>query len=305
MRLIMLDLHKLHIFVTVADEGSFSAAAGRLYITQSAVSQHMSELEVGVGAALFVRGRRGVTLTSAGGVLRGYAHRLLTLAAEAESALANLSLNTEGVLIIGATPGASVYLLPEAIQKFRSQFAAAIVQLQTSVTSAILDDLRANRIELALIEGELEVSEVERFAVTALAEVEQYAIVGAGHSWWGQELVDIGMLADQVFIMRPRGSHTRMWLDRVLVNHGIRPNVSAEFDNVESIKRAVAAGTCVSVLPRYVVAQEESMGILHCVAIRGRPLLRTLKLVRDANVPQSALAVRFVECLKDRTVLLA
>lgn len=299
----MLDLHKLHIFATVADEGSFSAAAARLYITQSAVSQHISELEGGLGSTLFTRGRRGVALTYAGQVLLSYARKLLTLAAEAESALGNLSSAMEGQLVIGATPGAGVYLLPEVIQEFRTTYPAATVQLVTGVTSFVLDELRANRIELGLIEGELEVSEVERFALTPLAEVEQYVIVGAKHPWWRHVSIDIGDLSEEVFIMRPRGSHTRVWLDRVLVNHGVRPNVSAEFDNVESIKRAVAAGTCVSVLPRYVVSQEETLGLLHCVTIRGRPLLRTLKLVRDANMPQTALAMRFAECLESSKLL--
>ncbi len=299
----MLDLHKLHIFATVADEGSFSAGANRLYVSQSAVSQQMRELEAGLGVALFVRGRRGVTLTDGGRTLYGYARRLLALAAEAESALTSHSSVMEGQLVIGATPGASVYLLPEIIQAFRVQYPAATIQLQTGVTSFILDELRARRMELGLIEGELEVSEVERFEVVALAEVEQYVIVGSRHGWWGRQEIAISDLADQVFIMRPRDSHTRTWLDRVLVNHGIRPNISAEFDNVESIKRAVAAGTCVSVLPRYVVEQEERMGILQCVAILGRPLLRTLKLVRDMSTPLSALADGFSQRLKQRNLL--
>ena len=62
----MLDLYKLHIFTLVAREGSFSAAAQRLLMTQSGVSQHIQDLEHALGTALFVRGRRGVALTPAG-----------------------------------------------------------------------------------------------------------------------------------------------------------------------------------------------------------------------------------------------
>jgi DNA-binding transcriptional LysR family regulator len=295
----MLDLHTLNIFATVVDEGSFSAAAERLLITQPAVSQQMSELEAMLHTDLFIRGRRGVQLTSAGHVLHRYAQRLLTLSAEAETALTGLSPATEGALTLGATPGASVYLLPEIIQEFRLQYPAATIQLQTGVTSFILEELRAQRIELGLVEGELELAEVDRFAVTPLAEVEQYVIVGSSHPWYTLPAIDMSALASQTFIMRPRGSHTRIWLDRLLVNHGLRPNVSAEFDNVESIKRAVAAGQCVTVLPEYVVSQEEMIGTLRRIPIRGRPLLRTLKLLRDANLARSALSEAFERMLTE------
>ena len=86
----MLNLYKLEIFAIAAQTGSFSAAAERLLMTQPAVSQHIQDLEASLGAKLFARGRRGVTLTPAGETLHRYTQEILRLLAEAENAVTDV-----------------------------------------------------------------------------------------------------------------------------------------------------------------------------------------------------------------------
>jgi DNA-binding transcriptional LysR family regulator len=86
----MLSLYKLEIFNAVVQEGSFSRAAQRLYLTQPAVSQHIQSLESSLGTRLFKRGRRGVQLTPAGEMLHDYTRCIMRLLAEAESAITNV-----------------------------------------------------------------------------------------------------------------------------------------------------------------------------------------------------------------------
>src|SRR5690606_38421729 len=105
----MIDFYKLRVFAVVAREGSFSAAAERLYVTQSAVSQHIKDLETGLGRPLFLRNRRGVTLTAHGEVLQRYARDIFALVAQAEAALTDVAELREGRVSIGVTPGVSVY----------------------------------------------------------------------------------------------------------------------------------------------------------------------------------------------------
>ena len=88
----MLDLHKLDIFLHVVRAGSFNRAAEGLLMSQSAVSQHIQDLEAGLGATLFERGRRGVNLTKAGDALHDYALRIFTLLAEAENAVTDVRI---------------------------------------------------------------------------------------------------------------------------------------------------------------------------------------------------------------------
>ncbi len=291
----MLDLYKLQIFATVVREGSFSAAAERLYMTQSAVSQHIQELEASLGRKLFLRGRRGVTLTPHGATLYEYTLRIFALVAEAENAVTDVSGLHSGQIKLGATPGAGMYLVPDWVQGFRAKYPQFTVSIQTGVTAQTVSDLLAHHIDLAFIEGEIADAKATRLEVLTLERVEQFVVVGKKHPWWEVESVPLEALNGQSFVVRQRSSQSRVWLDTVLAEHGITPIISAEFDNIEAIKRAVGAGMCISLLPEYVFHVEEQLGILHRLSIQGAPLCRELKLVYEKDAPLSSLARAFVD----------
>jgi DNA-binding transcriptional LysR family regulator len=291
----MLDLNKLHVFNVVAQAGSFSAAAERLYITQSAVSQQIKELETGLGRQLFQRGRRGVRLTPHGEILQRYARDIFALAARAEAALTDVGHLSQGRVSIGATPGVAVYLAPEWIQRFRERYPQLTVALQTGVTAQIVPDVLSGRLDMGLIEGEIEAFAGQaRLAWRPLAEMEQWVVVGASHPWAGRDSLRLEELTGQPMIMRPPGSQTRAWLDGALRARGVAPVVATEFDNLESMKRSAAQGTCLTVLPEYVVRAEVAAGTLAALPVEGRPLARTLKLVWAADAPFSPVARAFL-----------
>ncbi len=293
----MLDLYKLRIFMAVVREGSFRGAAERLYITQSAVSQHIKDLETALGRQLFERGWRGVTPTAHGELLQNYAQRIFALVAEAENALTNLEKLPEGRLTIGATPGVGIYLAPDWIGRFRSRYAQFTVTLQTGVTAQVVSDVLAQRLELGFVEGELDNYQHPRLGVCALQEVPQMVIVSPKHAWWHAQDVPLQALKDQPLVVRPPNSQSRIWLEQTLRAHGIEPRISAEFDNIESAKRAVAAGVCITILPPYVVQNEVAQGVLRALPIQGNPLRRTLKLVWDRSAPFTPISRAFLEML--------
>jgi LysR family transcriptional regulator, low CO2-responsive transcriptional regulator len=296
----MLDLYKLRIFAIVAQEGSFSAAAERLFISQSAVSQHMKELEAVLGRSLFVRGRRGVKLTAHGEVLKQYAGEILALVARAETALTDVAHLPEGKVSIGVTPGVAVYLAPDWIQSFRDRYPRLTVALQTDVTGRIVAGVLSGRLDMGFIEGELEGYLNPRLAWRDLEEVEQLVVVGRDHPWAGLSSVALEDLNEQPLIMRQPESQTRAWLDGVLRHHRVRPVVATEFDNLESIKRSTAQGICLTILPEYVVSAEVAARQLVTIPIAGRPLRRTLKLVWAADSHFSPVATAFLTVLGQR-----
>jgi DNA-binding transcriptional LysR family regulator len=295
----MLDLHKLHLFTTVIQEGSFSAAAQRLYITQSAVSQQIKELEVTLGRQLFQRGWRGVKLTPHGEILHQYAQEIFALIARAEAALTDVEQLTSGRICIGATPGIASYLIPTWVERFRSHYPTLTVTLNTGITSAIINDVLAQRLDIGLIEGELGAIQNPRLAWLGLAEIEQQVVVGMHHPWWGADCKPINALHRQSFIMRPPNSQTRIWLDEALRQYGIERIIGAEFDNLESIKRAVVSGTCMSILPRYTVEDEISQGVLHAIPLEGAPLKRMLKLIWANNIHFTPITRAFLQHVRE------
>lgn len=276
----MLSLYKLEIFAIVVQTGSFSAAADRLLMTQPAVSQHIQDLEASLGARVFQRGRRGVSLTPAGETLHRYTREILRLLAEAENAVTDVQHLARGQVTVAATPGAGVYLLPDWGQSFRQQYPNLSVTVQTGTTPQIVTGLRSGKLDIGIIEGELdEASDAEGIGVLELETNEQFVIVGAKHPWWNRASVTLAELAGQSMVMRQRNSQTRIWLDGALQAAAVNVSVAAEFDNVESIKRAVAKGEDIAILPEYAVRGELEMGHLHALAVVGIPLQRTLKLV--------------------------
>ncbi len=168
--------------------------------------------------------------------------------------------------------------------------------LQTGITSQIVPDVLAGRLDMGLIEGELDAYAGEpRLASSDLAEVEQWVVVGREHPWAERPSVRLEELHRRPMIMRQPGSQTRAWLDAALRPRGVSPVVATEFDNLESIKRSAAQGTCLTVLPEYVIRAEAAAGTLRAIPVEGRPLWRTLKLVWAADGFFSPVARAFLE----------
>lgn len=296
----MLNLHKLEVFAMVAQEGSFSRAAERLYMTQAAVSQHMRELEAALGAPLFVRGRRGVDLTPSGERLAEYATRIFALVAEAELAVTDVGNLSKGQLTIGASAGVSAYLLPDWAQPFSMRYPQLTVSVLTNTTPKVVEALLAHQIELGIVEDSSEETENERVGLVTLQEADQFVIVGRKHAWWGRDSLSITDLDGQFLVARQPGSHARQWLDKSLAAYHIQPRISAEFDSPESVKRAVMAGISFTILPDYAVSDEVEMGMLWRIPLESRPLMRVLNLIWDKATPLTPMARAFVMYLSGR-----
>ena len=295
----MIDLHRLYVFHIVAQEGSFSAAAVRLYMTQSAVSQHIKELEASLGQTLFDRGWHGARLTASGEVLAGYARQVFELVAQAENALTDVGRLASGRVSIGASPGVGVYLAPHWVQQFRSQYPRLTVAFNTGVTAQITADVLAHRIDLGVIEGELDPRSLARLGHHILEQVEQSVVVGFKHPFWDMSSVTLAALNQQSFIVRQQNSQSRIWLEQTLKQHGVEPVIGAEFDNLESIKRALGAGRCLAVLPAYVVEVEVEQHMLRRIPVEGQPFVRAMRLIWDREVRFSPVARAFLAFLAE------
>ncbi len=295
----MLKLGKLEVFTVVSEEGSFSAAAARLHLSQPAVSRHIQELETALGIRLFKRQRRGVTLTPGGELLREYTERILWLVREAEGALTDVRQLVVGQVRIGATPGVSVYLMPGWTRSFTSAYPNLTLGLRTATTSGVIDDLKTGRADLGIVEGELDELAVEDVESVILQAIDLQLVVGKDHGWWGKGQIEAKALHEQPFVSRQPGSRTRVWIDGMLAERDVEPRYVAEFDNPEAIKEAVMDGFGVSILPTYAVARERIAGLLWSIPIADMPLRRELKLIWYTGRPFSPVTRAFLAHLSD------
>ena len=291
----MLSIYKLSIFATVARTGSFSKAAKTLYLTQPAVSQHIAVLEKQLGTSLFKRQQRGVELTQAGEILREYAQQILWLAQAAESATANISNIKEGSLHLGATPSASIYLLPDWINEFHQTYPSINFSLETDITSKIIVDIKSRVIELGILEGEIRTD--PSLNVVLLKDTELLVVIPPDHAWSKLDSLSIRSLGEEPFISRRMGGQTRSWVNRLLAEYGITPKIAFEFDDPESIKRAVIRKMGVSILPACAVQDEIEQNLLATLPLQEKILKRQLKCVWSSEYPLSAIGRAFLGML--------
>ncbi|MBI5928012.1 MAG: LysR family transcriptional regulator [Chloroflexi bacterium] len=294
----MLDLRKLEIFQTVVETGSFSLAAERLFLTQAAVSQHIKELEIGLGTDLFVRGRRGVVLTASGEILADYTRRILHLVTEAAVAVTDVAHLKRGEIRLGATPGIGGYVIPGWMQSFRKVYPQLTLSLTTDVTDGIVDLLQRDRLDLAFVEGETE--ETDWLGYVALREVQQLVAVGRGHAWCSLEAVPLEALCTQKFVMRSKDSQTRRWLEGQLAKYGVVPEIAAEFDSPEALKQAVIAGMGITILPEYTLQLELQSKLMRALPLQGLSLNRVLKLIWNQQKPLGPIAHAFLTHLAEQ-----
>ncbi len=273
-----MHLESYEVFRTVVQERSVTKAAQLLHMTQSTASRHLQALEQEYGALLFERSASGLSLTSLGRSLYPYALDLLNCHEHAKEEMQRLR-NEGGGLSVGATFTIGEYLLPHILGEFRNHYAGAEVRMRVSNTSQVVDDLRRHRIDVGLIEGLTEASDL---AVTEWRVDELVLVCYPQHPFAACDEVDLEEMVGQSLLMREEGSGTRQVTEHALEQAGMlaRLSVFMELGSTQAIKSAVAAGFGIAFLSMLTVAEEIADGRLVHVPIRGLHIMRELSIVQ-------------------------
>ncbi len=293
----MITLHKLKIFILVCEQGSLNKAAQALYLSQSAVSQHIQDLEASLGAKLLNRSPRGTTATPAGEVLLDYARQMVRLLAEAEHDIVQIDTAQSLQLDLGATPGISVYLIPRWLRDFQSDYDNINVSMQTGLTKDIIAGVMDTRYDLGFVEGEIDDLVRDNLGQLPFYNMAYDVVVSADHDWAHQSTITPEQLAQHPFINRQPTSRTRRWMEGVLGRYGIRLKTTTELDSPGTIKYALLDGGGVSILPRYAVEREVERGELKVLSIEGVKLDRSLRLVWNQRAAFTATQRAFLNML--------
>lgn len=278
-----MDLHRLEIFVKVAELKSFTLAAEVLRLSQPTVSEHIRSLEEMAGDTLVDRLGRELRLTPAGQILHRYALKLLHLREEALQALADYRGELTGRMMIGASTIPGSYLLPQIIGKFKGQYPTIQITLRIANTAAVGEMILKGEAGLGLVGSKLP---EKRLGFEEVYLDELTLAVAPQHPWARQANVAVAELYGQPFIMRERGSGTQMAVQEILGSHGLdfsKLAVAAEMPNTESVRQSIKAGLGIGILSRLAVAAELAHGDLVAVPIRGVELRRPLYLVHRLN----------------------
>jgi DNA-binding transcriptional LysR family regulator len=289
-----MDLNQLETFLAVAEEHSFSRAAVRLHRTQPAVSQVIRKLEESVGEMLFDRAARDGSMTAAGVLLHDYALRLLALRREATSALGELKSLERGRLQLAANEYTCMYLLP-AIDAFRREFPHISVTVHRMLASRIPDELNLRTFEMGMLSFRPDPAHYRSIAVYADTLA---CIVGPTHPLAGAKRVTISQLGEETFIAHNVASPLRRKVIEAFQRHRTPLNMAIELPTIEAIKRFVAMGNGVALVPHLTVAQELESGDLVRIPVEDLEARRILRLVHRRQTTLSYAARAFLRTIK-------
>jgi DNA-binding transcriptional LysR family regulator len=280
-----MDLRQLEIVRTVAEKGSFTAAARALNVSQSAVSRQILLLEDELGEPLFLRLGRKVRPTAAGATLLDLGHRVLNDVRDTTAGIVEQHEHVAGTLHLGGGMTVCLHVFPALLKEFRRRHRNVDVKLTTGATPMLLERLRGGALDVGLLTLPVEGADLVQ---TPVMREELLLVMPPGHRLAGLRSVRPTDLVGQRWVLFERGSSTRRVIDEMMQREAIRPRVVLETDNAEILKALTAIGLGLTILPYQALAREARVGRLRVRRIAGVTLVRETGwvYVRGARVPR-------------------
>jgi len=283
-----MELRQLTVFVAVAEEGTFTAAARRVGVVQSAVSTAISSLERELGEPLFERTTRHVALTDAGRALLPEARGTLAAARAARDAVDAVRGGLRGTVRLGAMHAQVLrpLRLPALLARFRFEHPQVEIRLEHGSTSAEkARQVRDGRLDLALVG--LAPPAPAGVVFAALKREAMALVCHRDHRLAEEAAVELATIGAETFVDGPPGSGSRTTTDAAFAAAGLARSVAYEINDTSGMVDLVGASLAVAVLPPVVAIGDDE---LRCVPIRpGAPVLH-VSLVAPANRPIGAAA---------------
>lgn len=243
-----MELQQLRYVVAVAETGSFTKAARRCLVVQSALSHQIARLERELGARLFDRTSRSVRLTAAGTAFLPSARQCLDFAERAVAEVAAAVGEVRGRVVVGVIPTVAAVDLPAALKVFRERYPQVRVALRMLPSHELVDQVRQGMLDLAFLGLPLGVRP-EGVRGRELARDDHVAVVAPDHPLAGQAETDLRTLAEELFVDFPAGSPGRMQSDQAFAAAGVHREVAFEVTTAELMAGLLREGLGVAVLP--------------------------------------------------------
>ncbi|WP_436534885.1 LysR family transcriptional regulator [Actinoplanes sp. HUAS TT8] len=269
-----MELRQLEHFVAVAEEGVFARAAARCRIAPSGLSTSIRALEADLGAELFARTTRRVTLTTAGSALLPQARATLSAAAAARSAVDGVA---RGFLAIGGIPTPGLLDQATALERFAARFPQVEVRYTNDTSDGLLDRVLGRRLDLAIVS--LPPIPPAGVTVRELARGRVRLACRADHRFAGRPVVTCGEVAGEKLVTAQPGSRGHDYLERIFAAAGMPRTAPHEVHDVPTMLEFVDRGLGVALVVDGMTASRPG---LSTVAIDDDALTWTLAAVTPA-----------------------
>ena len=283
------------VFCDLAETGSFSKAAVINSITQSAVSQQIRALENKFQVTLVERGRRNFSLTAEGSAFLNASREILGVYNDLDNRLHELRNVVAGELRIASIYSVGLHELPPFLKAFREKFPDVELHVGYRRSQQVYAQVLSGEVDLGLVAYPVKRSGLQ---TDIFSEDRLVLICHPNHPLATRKRIRLEELTGEKFIAFEPDLPTRKVIDRHLREHSVQIEHAMEFDNIETVKRAVEIESGVSIVPSNTVRQETEGGVLCAVEIEGPKMSRPLGVLTKRNRARSPAHKEFVDALK-------
>jgi len=292
-----MHIETLKIFCDLADLQSFSKTAEKHLLSQSAISQQLAQLELVHKCQLINRKKRPIELTQAGRVFYQASKDILDRREQLQSEMSTLKSSAGSRINIAAIFSIGMHTLPGYVKKFMVSYPKVNVHIEYFSAPRIYGLVLAGDIDIGLVAVPKRDKRLDVYDF----ETEQLVFVcSPKHPLSNESKVDIHKLQFEKFIAFDKNVPTRIWIDGILDRYNVTVRPVMEFDNIETVKRAVEINSGVSILPKTALLQELSSGTLKVVPFSNEDFVRPTGIIIRKDKIFSQVGRYFIELLRKK-----
>ena len=274
-----ITMQQIEALMLLIEEGSFSRAAKKMFLTQPAITKHIKNLEEALGIKVASRSNMGISLTPEGQVFYDYAKKILKLKNEAKDRILKLNQSESGSIHISASTIPATYILPAVLSGFCKDHSDIRIFVTTHDSEETLNRVIDNQAELGFVGKE---SANRKLHCEALWKDRLILAVPPNHPFRQKNSVSLNSLRKEALIIREKGSATRDIFEGILRERALglsQFRIVGELGSSEAIKEAVLAGMGVSVISTHAIKRELAQERLFAVPIENCRIERNLYLI--------------------------
>ncbi|NLT66721.1 MAG: LysR family transcriptional regulator [Acidobacteria bacterium] len=290
-----MQIETFKVFCDLVESRSFSRAAVRNSITQSAVSQQVKNLEVRFETQLLRRDGKSITPTPAGRIFYERSRAILDSFEHMQLEMKSIGQDMAGSVRVATIYSVGLYELSVVVKTFLKIYPKVNLHLEYSKGSRVYEDCLRGALDLGIVTYP---EPRKGLKIIPLPADKLILICAPDHPLAKRHHVDIRKLNGLNYVAFEKGLASQRALDRIFQEHGIRVRVVMEFDNIETIKRSVEIGAGVSIVPLLSVQKEVQTGTLVQVHF-DKTFYRPLGAIVRTRQVLSPAALKFIELMKN------
>jgi len=291
-----MQIESLKVFCDLAETESFTKAAQVNSVTQSAVSQQISALERTFKSLLIERSKKKFRLTREGQVLYDYSKQIIQTYDSLHNKLAELKDIISGTIRVATIYSIGLHDLPPYIKRFMKSYPTVNIHVEYRRANQVYDDVLGNVVDVGLVAFPSKDSKLE---IIPLRRDNMVLICHPQHPLAKFKTVKLNAIIGQKFIAFEPDIPTRKAIDRILKDQSVVVQPVMEFDNIETVKRAVEIDAGISIVPQGTIMQEIAKQTLAAVQFEDAQFFRQLAAIYKKNKVLSPAIKQFLSILKE------